>query len=132
MTATDARDLVAILLMLAGAAFILVAALGLLRMPDLPMRLHATSKAGTLGAGLILAGVAVFHWELGVTTRGLVTVFFLILTGPVAAHLIARSGYFALRVKLWEGTGVNELAQNHARQAKGGEAGPGDGSPRVT
>lgn len=109
--------------LLLGAGFGFVASLGLLRMPDLPMRLHATSKAGTLGAGLILFGVALFHADFGVTTRVLVTALFLLLTGPVAAHIIARAAYFAAGMSLWEGTRVNELEGRHNRLAHEVESG---------
>lgn len=55
--------------LLLGSGFALVASIGLLRMPDLPTRLHATSKAGSLGTGLILFGVALFHHDVGVSAR---------------------------------------------------------------
>lgn len=106
-------ELIAAAALLLGAGFGFVASLGLLRMPDLPMRLHATSKAGTLGAGLMLFGVALFHADFGVTTRVVVTVLFLLLTGPVAAHLIARAAYFSAGMSLWEGTRTNELEGRH-------------------
>ncbi len=109
-------ELVVAAALLLGAGFGFVASLGLLRMPDLPMRLHATSKAGTLGAGLILFGVALFHADFGVTTRALVTALFLILTAPVAAHIIARAAYFSAGMSLWEGTRVNELEGRHDRE----------------
>ena len=117
MTAQEVRALVAAILLLAGVALGLIAALGLLRMPDLPMRLHATSKAGTLGAGLMLAGVALHHNEFGVTSRVLVTVFFLILTGPVAAHIIGRAAFLTLRMRLWQGTRLNEFRDGREGQA---------------
>lgn len=86
----------------------LVAAVGVIRMPDLPMRMHAATKAGTLGAGLILAAVAVLYGDLGVTMRAVATIVFLFLTAPVAAHMIGRAAYF-VGIELWEGTRVDEL-----------------------
>lgn len=109
MSGEEIRTLVAAVMLLLGAGFGFVASVGLVRMPDLPMRLHATSKAGTLGAGLMLFGVALFHNDFGVTTRALATALFLILTGPVAAHIIARAAYFSIGMPLWERTGANEL-----------------------
>jgi multicomponent Na+:H+ antiporter subunit G len=100
---------------LLGAGFALVASIGLLRMPDLPTRLHATSKAGSLGTGLILFGVALFHHDLGVSARAVVTALFILLTGPVAAHIIARAAYFAAGMSLWEGTRLNELEGRYNR-----------------
>jgi multicomponent Na+:H+ antiporter subunit G len=78
-------------LMVLGALLILIAAVGILRMPDLLTRMHASSKAGTLGTILILAGVALAHGELGIAVRAVLVIAFLFLTAPVAAHVIARA-----------------------------------------
>ncbi len=101
-------EAISALVMIIGAIFMLVAAIGILRMPDLLTRMHASSKAGTLGAGLILIGVSIFYADLGITSRALVGVFFIILTAPVAAHVIARAAYF-VGVPLWEHTIIDEL-----------------------
>ena len=93
-------DLFTSFFLLAGALFMLLAALGALRMPDLLMRMHATTKAGALGSGLIMVAVAVHFAEAGVTARALAVVLFVMLTAPVAAHAIARAGYF-VGVPLW-------------------------------
>ena len=93
-------DLLTAFFLLVGALFMLLAALGALRMPDLLMRMHATTKAGALGSGLIMVAVAVHFWEAGVTARALAVVLFVMLTAPVAAHAIARAGYF-VGVPLW-------------------------------
>lgn len=95
-------------LMLVGAAFMLLAGAGVVRMPDLFMRMQAATKASTLGMGCVVLAVAVHFGELGITTRALATIFFVCFTAPVAAHKIARASYFA-RVPLWEGTVVDEL-----------------------
>lgn len=96
------------LCVLTGCFFMMLAGLGALRMPDLLMRLHATTKAGTLGIGLIMIGVAVHFLDSGVTTRAMAIVLFIILTAPVAAHAIGRAGYF-VGVPLWEGMLKDEL-----------------------
>jgi len=96
-------------LVLLGATLVLVSALGLVRMPDLLLRMHATSKATTLGAALILAGTAVDFAAVAVTTRVLAIVTFLFLTAPLAAHLLARVSYF-LGVPLSHHPVLDELA----------------------
>lgn len=78
----------------------LLAALGALRMPDLPMRMHATTKAGAMGCGLIMGGVAFFFADAAVTARSVAIIAFIMLTAPVAAHVLARAGYF-VGVPLW-------------------------------
>jgi multicomponent Na+:H+ antiporter subunit G len=100
-------------LVLAGAAFVLVAAVGLVRMPDLPMRMHAATKAGTLGAGLLLGAVALAYSDAGVTVRALATIGFLFLTAPVSAHVIGRAAYRS-GLRLWERTCLDELAADRA------------------
>ena len=76
-----------------GAFFVLVAAIGVLRLNDLYMRMHAASKAGTLGAGLLLIALALFSGETNVVLRALAAVVFFLLTAPVSAHLLARAAY---------------------------------------
>lgn len=91
-----------------GAFFMFVAALGIVRMPDLFLRMSATSKAATLGVASVLLATAVHFGDLGIASRAVATIFFLLLTTPVAAHIIARAAYFA-NVPLWEGTVRDEL-----------------------
>lgn len=78
-------------LLLVGAAFSAVAALGLLRFPDVYTRLHAASKAGPLGAGLILIAVGLESADWAVAARCVLGLTFLVLTSPVSAHLLARA-----------------------------------------
>ena len=80
-----------VLLMALGALLILIAAVGIVRMPDLLGRMQASSKAGTLGTILILAGVALAHGDAGVVVEAILVIVFLFLTAPVAAHVIARA-----------------------------------------
>ena len=102
------NELIASLLQLFGAGFMLIAALGLWRMPDLMTRMHATTKAGVLGAGLMLLGLLFAFPELPVFVRVVAIVGFTMLTAPIAAHVIGRAGYFT-GVPLWEHTLKDEL-----------------------
>jgi multicomponent Na+:H+ antiporter subunit G len=102
------REIVTFALMMSGALFMLLAGVGILRMPDLYMRISATTKAATLGAGLTLLALAVYFNQLGIASRALATIVFIFLTAPVAGHMIARAAYF-LGVPLWKGTIANEL-----------------------
>lgn len=108
MTVDAVLTVITGVLLLAGAGFMTIAALGLVRMPDLPTRMHATTKAGALGGGMMVLAVA-FHFDDGaVVARALAVVTFIILTAPVAAHIIGRAGYF-VGVPLWKGTIKDEL-----------------------
>jgi multicomponent Na+:H+ antiporter subunit G len=103
-------------LLLSGAAFMAIAALGVVRLPDLFCRMQAAAKTGTAGAGLLLLGAAVYFEDMQVATRALSVVAFLFLTAPVAAHLLARAGY-SLGVPLFE-TRPDELRERFGRGAE--------------
>jgi multicomponent Na+:H+ antiporter subunit G len=94
--------------MFVGAAFLLLAAVGITRMPDLFTRLQATTKAATLGVGCVVLSVAVHFGDLGVAARAAAVIVFVLLTAPVAAHMIGRAGYM-VGAPQWDGTIVDEL-----------------------
>jgi multicomponent Na+:H+ antiporter subunit G len=102
-------------LLIAGGLFAFVAALGVLRLPDAIIRMHAATKAGTLGCGLIFAAVAVNQLETGTTLRAGAAIVFLLLTAPVAAHLIGRAAYKS-GTRLWEKTWVDQLGEQYAER----------------
>jgi multicomponent Na+:H+ antiporter subunit G len=97
----------AAVLLLLGSLLMLLSAVGLLRMPDMYNRLSAASKATSLGAIFLLGGFAVVQPDISVIGRVLATVFFVLVTVPVAAHAIARAGYRA-GVPLWRRSTVDE------------------------
>lgn len=86
-------EIAAGLLALLGSALALVAALGLLRLPSFLARTHAASLAGSVGAGLILLGVALVAPGGGYAVRALAAVALLFVTTPIAAHLLAKTSY---------------------------------------
>jgi multicomponent Na+:H+ antiporter subunit G len=106
------RDIISLILMLIGGFFMFVAAVGLARMPDLFLRMSATSKSATLGAACVLLAAAVHFDDFGITTRAVATIAFLFLTAPVAAHRIGRAAYF-MGVPVWEGTVIDELRDRY-------------------
>jgi multicomponent Na+:H+ antiporter subunit G len=82
----------AVVALLAGGVFFgLVAAVGLLRLPDIYTRTHAASKTDTLGAGLTLAAVALVYDAGLPTVKAALLLIFLLITNPTAAHAIARA-----------------------------------------
>lgn len=83
-------SVVAGLLLLGGGAFALIAALGVLRFPDVLSRMHASSKVGTMSGLLALTGCALHYSEASVVARAAVAFLFILFTAPVAAHLLAR------------------------------------------
>ena len=91
-----------------GAIAILLASIGILRMPDLYLRLSVTTKAATLGLGMILVAAAFHFQDVGVTSRALAIILFSTLTAPVSAQLIARVAYI-IKAAMWKHTIRDEL-----------------------
>ncbi|WP_437512096.1 monovalent cation/H(+) antiporter subunit G [Sorangium sp. So ce1099] len=105
-------DIVEGALLVIGCIFMLLAALGILRMPDLFTRLQVTSKASVFGMTCILSASALHFDDPAVTTRVVVIIAFVALTMPVATHLLARAGY-TTNTPLSPETVVNELAGHY-------------------
>lgn len=100
-------DLVTAVLWLIGSIFALLAAVGVLRMPDVFTRMQASTKASTLGLGCLLAGAGLQMGDVGSAVRLIAIGAFVLLTTPVAGHMIARAAYFA-NIPLWQGTVLDE------------------------
>jgi multicomponent Na+:H+ antiporter subunit G len=100
-------DIVTALLWVVGSSFAFVAAVGLVRMPDVFTRMQASTKASTLGLGCLLFGSALQLADFSSIIRLVSIGAFIFLTTPVSAHVIARASYKA-GVRLWEGTVLDE------------------------
>lgn len=80
------------LLLATGGAFTLIGAIGLVRFRDFFMRLHAPTKASTLGVGGVLLASMLWHWGQGTwAARELLITLFLFVTAPVSANLLAQA-----------------------------------------
>ncbi len=79
------------LFMITGSTFSFLAALGVLRFPDLFTRMHAASKAGTVGSGFLLLALATYSGGSSIWIKCFATLLFFIFTAPVSAHLLAKS-----------------------------------------
>ena len=91
-------DRIVILVVLAGTLVTLVGAIGLLRFPDFYTRLHATGKCDTLGTGLILVGLILFHFVHYSSTplvpiKLLILIIFIFVANPTATHAIVKAAY---------------------------------------
>jgi multicomponent Na+:H+ antiporter subunit G len=111
---TQLNDLLAAALALAAATLMLLAAIGIVRMPDLFTRMQASAKAASLGSGLALLAAAFHFAELSVVVRAVLAIAFIFLTAPISAHMISRAAYF-MGVQVWEGTVVDDLAGRYDR-----------------
>ncbi|TYL51489.1 monovalent cation/H(+) antiporter subunit G [Nocardioides sp. BGMRC 2183] len=110
MTWTTALDVVAAICMLSGALFALIAALGVLRLPDLLSRMHAATKPQVLGLLLVLTGLGLHVREPELIGILVLIGFFQMITSPVATHMVGRAAFRARLVDT-EGLVVDELSQ---------------------
>ncbi len=111
------RDWITAIILVSGGFFLFVASLGVLRLPDVIIRMHALTKAGALGAGLVFAASAIHFADPASIAISLLAIIFLLATAPVAAHAIARAAY-RLGVPLWEGTHLDEWQGKYAPMSK--------------
>ena len=116
---TILSNILIILTIVVGVIFIIVTAVGLIRLPDVYTRTHAASKSATLGVMFILLGVFLHFWliEGHINSRILLGIVFLFITGPIGGHVIGRAAYLT-GVKLWDQTVVDELEPVVAKRKK--------------
>lgn len=113
-------DVVGSVLLLVGAALILLAGVGLLRLPDVLTRASAGSKATGLGLTLLLVGAAmILATPRAVVVLGLAGLAQLV-TAPVSGHVIGRAAYRS-GAPLWEGTHTDELRDHYASHPDEGD-----------
>lgn len=96
-----AASTVAVVALTAGCVFFtFVGTVGLLRLPDVYSRIHAASKADTLGAGFAILSVTVYFGASMATVKAVLLLVFVYVTNPTAAHAIARAAY-SRDVEVW-------------------------------
>jgi multicomponent Na+:H+ antiporter subunit G len=102
---------------LQGALLSLVAAYGVVRLPDAYTRNHAASKSATLGVISILLGVFFYFWliEGHMNARIILGIIFVFMTAPVAGHLIMRAAYNT-KVPLWEKSVQDDLEADRQKK----------------
>ncbi len=85
-------NIISSILIFTGVFFFAVGVTGLLRLPDVYTRLHATTKCDTLGVGLVLMGL-VLQGDLVIATKLIIIIVLLWIANPTAGHVIARAAY---------------------------------------
>jgi multicomponent Na+:H+ antiporter subunit G len=106
-----------------GATFGALAAVGIVRMPDLYTRMQSATKAGTLGVACVVLAAALHFREAVAIAEAALVIVFLFATAPIASTLIARAAYVT-GVPLWSRTGRDDLGDSLKRGAAPPE--PGD------
>jgi multicomponent Na+:H+ antiporter subunit G len=99
MTAGEVCDLVGSVLLLLGALLGLVAAVGVVRLPDLLTRMHAATKPQVLGLALVVTGLSLVLRDVSVVALGVLVLLAQLVTAPVAAHMVGRASYRAGQVR---------------------------------
>ncbi|MCO5193716.1 MAG: monovalent cation/H(+) antiporter subunit G [Anaerolineae bacterium] len=111
----SALEITAAVLLVVGTLLMVVAGIGIMRMPDLYMRMSAATKASTVGAAALLLAAALSFAGLSVKTQVVATIVFLLATAPVGAHVIARAAYRKRSVSLFERTTQDDLEAYYYR-----------------
>lgn len=99
-----------------GTFFMMIAAFGIYRMPDVYNQLHTSTKAITLALINLLIGALIDLGSISVAMKSVLIIAFQFMTAPVAAHMIARSSYS----DMWDGTIMDEMKGEPIAE-KGGE-----------
>lgn len=109
------ENYIALIFLVLGTIGIFVASLGLLKMPDIFLRMSASTIGGTFGVASMLISVAIYFGELRLILHILGVIIFLILTVPVGAHMIGRTAHF-IGLKKWDKTTVDDLEGKYERE----------------
>ncbi|EMA38943.1 monovalent cation/H(+) antiporter subunit G [Halobiforma nitratireducens] len=102
---------VIVLFVALGVFFTLVAAVGVLRLPDVYTRSHAATKADTLGAGFAIVAVGIYFGTAGELLRAGLLLVFIYITNPTAAHAITRAAY-SQDIEVWTTDGNDSTAES--------------------
>ncbi|TCS44087.1 Na+/H+ antiporter subunit G [Reinekea marinisedimentorum] len=116
-------ELISSIFLIIGGVFLLVGSVGLFRLPDFYMRLHAPTKASTLGIGAILVASIIFFSfkEEGINIQEMLITLFIFLTAPITAHMLSKA---ALHVRL--PTEPHTLNRDKVEQIRTRQAEPKD------
>ena len=95
-------ELLLVVLLLVGSFFILTGGIGLVKLSEFFRRLHAPTKASTLGVGCVLVASVGYHlfMDSDPQPRELLIVAFLLITAPISAHLMSKAA-LSLRMDEW-------------------------------
>lgn len=110
------KEIISAALILSGVLFMIISAVGLIRLPDFYIRNSASTKAATLGLGLILLGTGVYFNDIQVFLELFAILFFIVLIAPLAAHIVSRAA-FKTKVPFWKNTDLSEIEGGKRKDA---------------
>lgn len=103
-------EIISAVVIIVGVLFVVIGAVGLLRLPDFYIRISAITKAATVGVACIMIGVAFYFNEISMAFKAFAVILFLLITSPIAAHIIGKAAYNS-GVPLWKKTEINEYEE---------------------
>jgi len=106
------------LLLIIGALFMLIAALGVLRFDDIYLRMHAATKAPSFGVLLMVVALILHFGGVWLTIEGVLIVLFIFITTPIGSHTIARTAH-QMGIKQSKKTCIDELPREGAIKQSG-------------
>lgn len=114
------NEWIAGILLILGSFFMLIASIGMIKLPDLYMRIHAATKAPTLGIFLMAMGIIIYFFELWASVEGLIVILFVFITTPIASHMISRVAH-TMGVKKTESTFIDEMDADEKKSSDDSE-----------
>ena len=112
------ENYIVLLFLVLGTIFIFVASIGLLKMPDVYLRMSASTIAGTFGVASMLIAVAIFFGGLSLILHVAGVILFLILTVPVGAHMLGRTSHI-IGLKMWDKTVADDMKGKYNEETHG-------------
>ena len=109
----DITEFIISFFLFVGALFLLVGSFGLYRLPDFYMRLHAPTKASTLGIGAILIASIIFYSSTqgGLSIKEFLITLFIFLTAPITAHMLSKAALHVRQAPLESTLNRDKLEQ---------------------
>ncbi len=108
---------IAAILLILGALFMLISAIGMLRLPDIYLRTHAATKAPSLGLLLMVTGLAVYFGEWWPAVEAFLISLFIFITLPIGTHMIALVAHI-MKTPQSDKTALDELAPEDKEKAQ--------------
>ena len=112
------ENYIVLLFLVIGTVFIFIASIGLLKMPDVYLRMSASTIAGTFGVASMLIAVAIFFGGLSLVLHIAGVIVFLILTVPVGAHMLGRTSHI-IGLKMWDKTVADDMQGKYNEETHG-------------
>ena len=111
------KEILVLFFLIIGTIFILIASIGLLKMPDVFLRMSASTIAGTFGVASMLIAVAIYFLNVTITLHIIGIIIFLILTVPIGAHMLGRASH-NIGLKMWDRTVCDDLKGKYDEKTK--------------